>query len=158
MRHESPNFMGSLLTLIHHSKISHLSTISNIWIEKKTARKGIPILVTYSFNQSNLTLSFITQDTSTSADTPSSEWFKEDPFADFDKKPASPSSTVFPTKRAWTVELDRQIQIYENFQLDSDYDHNPLSFCKKIKMILTDAPEIMGLFVFLRFLIYYCCN
>ncbi|CAF4620576.1 unnamed protein product [Rotaria sp. Silwood1] len=101
--------------------------------KKKAVRKGIHILATDLFDQSHSTFSSITQDTSTSADTPSSKRFKQDPFADFRQKTASPSPTVFPTKRAWTVELDRQIQIYEHFQLDSDYNNNPLSFWKNQK-------------------------
>ena len=45
----------------------------------------------------------------------------------------SSSLNVFSTKRAWPVELDHQIQVYENLQLDSDYDYNSLLLWKTQK-------------------------
>ena len=55
--------------------------------KKKTVRKGIHILATALFNESNTTFNPNTQNTSTSADivTPLSKRFKQnqDPFADF---------------------------------------------------------------------------
>lgn len=105
--------------------------------KKKDVRKAIHILATDLLDQSNTTFNSNTPNTSTLADatTPLSKQFKQnqDPFADFRQKVASPSLTVFQTKRAWTVELDRQIQFYENLQLDSDYNTNPLSFWKTQK-------------------------
>ena len=100
-------------------------------------RKGIHISATDLFKESNTTFSPNTQDTSTSADTvtPSSKRTKQnqDPFVDFRQKIMSSYLNVFSTKRAWTVELDRQIQVYENLQLDSNYDYNLLSFWKTRK-------------------------
>ena len=98
--------------------------------KKKAVRKSIHILATDLFDQSNSTFISATQDASTSFDTSSSKRLKQDPFADFRQKTASSSSNVFSTKRVWTIELDRQIQIYENFQIDSNYGNNPLSFWK----------------------------
>ena len=98
--------------------------------KKKAVRKSIHILATDLFDQSNSTFISATQDASTSFDTSSSKRLKQDPFADFRQKTASSSSNVFSTKRVWTIELDRQIQIYENVQIDSNYDNNPLSFRK----------------------------
>ncbi|CAF1534372.1 unnamed protein product [Adineta ricciae] len=74
----------------------------------------------------------ITHDISSSADvdTSPSKRFNQDPFADLRQKNATSPSTSLSTKRAWTVEFDRQLQIYENVQLGSDYDSNPFSYWK----------------------------
>ena len=116
---------------------SFIDNLDYLEKKKKMVRKGIHILATDLFNESNTTFSPNTQNTSTSADTvtPSSKRFKQnqDPFADFCQKIALSSLIVFSAKRAWTAELDRQKQVYENLQLDSNYDYNPLSFWKTRK-------------------------
>ncbi|CAF4150360.1 unnamed protein product [Rotaria sp. Silwood2] len=98
--------------------------------QKKAVRKGVHVLATDLFDQSDEILSSTTQSTSASTNTLLSKRVKQDPFAGFRQKIASSSPTVLSTKRAWTIELDRQMQVYENLQLDSDYSNNPLSFWK----------------------------
>jgi hypothetical protein len=59
---------------------------------------------------------------------------KYDPFADFrNRKTTQDPSIRNRNQKTFTIELDRQIQMYESMEIDDDYDNNPFTFWYKHK-------------------------
>ena len=109
-----------------------VSDRSYLEAQKKKVRKGLHILVGDIIEQ--LHSSHSSQHVSSTS--PPSKRLKDDPFADFRNKTGAPNASNS-DRSASVKELDRQIRIYENMDIDDDYDNNPFTFWYKYK---TDLP------------------
>ena len=70
-----------------------------------------------------------------SSTSPPSKRLKDDPFADFCNKKGAPSASNS-DRNTSIKELDRRIRIYENMDIDDDYDNNPFAFWHKYRTVL----------------------
>ena len=121
----------SFRSLFFVSDRSYLET------QRKEIRKGLHILASDLID--NLDGSSTSQ--LHSGYSPPPKRLRDDPFADF-RNQATSKDPLISGKKALTIELDRQIQMYENMDNEHDYDKNPYSFWFKHKHDLSLLAKI----------------
>ncbi|CAF1218373.1 unnamed protein product [Didymodactylos carnosus] len=102
---------------------SFVSDRSYLETQKKTVRKGLHILMSNIIHHPDISC---TLQHSFDNSPPSKRMKKDDPFSDF----LNAKTTKHPSngnRNALTIELDRQIQMYDSMEIDDDYDNNPQS-------------------------------
>lgn len=95
--------------------------------QKKEIRKGLHVLLADLVQNLNVVYSpeYVTDDS------PPSKRIKDDPFSGFRQKRLIHRSSE--DNENLTVELNRQVQIYEGMAVDPDYDNNPFTFWRRHK-------------------------
>ena len=121
----------SFRSLFFVSDRSYLET------QRKEIRKGLHILASDLIdNSDDFSTSQLHSDKS-----PPTKRLKDDPFADF-RNQAITKDPLISGQKALIIELDRQIQMYENMDIEHDYDKNPFSFWFKHKHDLSLLAKI----------------
>ncbi|CAF4762223.1 unnamed protein product [Rotaria sp. Silwood2] len=98
--------------------------------QKTEVNKGLHILAADIIQNSDTSAS--SQLKASSEKPLPSKRLKDDPFSDFRNRKTN-QSTSFVDQHALTIELDRQIQIYDSMEINDDYDNNPFSFWNEHK-------------------------